>query len=157
MSSPTCTHSFPDPFPQPISQIGDCRDCGISYEEAKDAARRHVVDRLNHLHAISDLDWGLIANLTGVSLNAVHYALIGRGFPFPPRAAERLEALITVVESSPATTPEGRHDWMFQTIEGGQTRIQWFAALGRRNRIPLQGSGYTPAQLLGAQTDGDQP
>lgn len=32
-----CTHSFPDPFPQPISQIGDCRGCGISYQEAREA------------------------------------------------------------------------------------------------------------------------
>ena len=30
-----CTHSFPDPHPQPIEQIGPCRDCGISYQEAK--------------------------------------------------------------------------------------------------------------------------
>ena len=33
-----CTHSFPDPYPQPMSQPGDCRNCGISYHEAKDAA-----------------------------------------------------------------------------------------------------------------------
>lgn len=33
----TCTHSFPDPFPQPIDQIGDCRNCGITYQEAKAA------------------------------------------------------------------------------------------------------------------------
>ena len=112
-------------------------------------------DRLNHLHTISGLDWGLIANLTGVSLMAVHYALQRPGFDFPARALERVEALITVVESSPETTPEGRHDWMFQTIDGGQTRIQWFAALSRRDRVPLQGSGYTPAQLLGAVTDGE--
>lgn len=31
----TCTHSFPDPFPQPMTQPGDCRNCGISYQEAK--------------------------------------------------------------------------------------------------------------------------
>ena len=117
-----------------------------------------VADRLNHLHAISNLDWGLIANLTGVSLMAIHHALQRPTFAFPPRGAERVEALITVVESSPATTPEDRHDWMFETIDGGQTRIQWFAALSRRNRVPLQGSGYTPAQLLGAVTDGgEQP
>ncbi len=117
-----------------------------------------IADRLNHLHTISNLDWGLIANLTGVSLMAIRHALQRPTFAFPPRGAERVEALITVVESSPATTPEGRHDWMFETINGGQTRIQWFAALSRRNRVPLQGSGYTPAQLLGAVTDrGEQP
>lgn len=33
-----CEHSFPDPFPQPMTQIGDCRDCGISYQEARQAA-----------------------------------------------------------------------------------------------------------------------
>lgn len=32
-----CTHSFPDPFPQPIEQIGNCRGCGISYQEARQA------------------------------------------------------------------------------------------------------------------------
>ena len=32
-----CTHSFPDPFPQPMTQLGDCRGCGISYQEAKAA------------------------------------------------------------------------------------------------------------------------
>lgn len=38
MSTPAaCTHSFPDPFPQPIEQIGNCRDCGISYQEARQA------------------------------------------------------------------------------------------------------------------------
>lgn len=113
-----------------------------------------VRDRLNHLHAISNLDWGLVANLTGVSLMAVHYALERPAFAFPARAAERVDALITIVESSPATTTEGRHDWMFETIDGGLTRIQWFAAMSRKNRVPLQGSGYTPAQLLGAVTDG---
>lgn len=29
-----CTHSFPDPYPQPIDQPGDCRTCGITYQEA---------------------------------------------------------------------------------------------------------------------------
>lgn len=38
MTTDRCTHSFPDPYPQPTSQIGDCRDCGISYQAAKDAA-----------------------------------------------------------------------------------------------------------------------
>lgn len=33
-----CTHSFPDPYPQPIDQPGDCRGCGITYQAAKDAA-----------------------------------------------------------------------------------------------------------------------
>lgn len=108
-----------------------------------------IADRLHHLHALANLDWGLIANLTGVSLMTVHYGLTRPGFRYPPRAAERLEALITVVESSPAITPEGRHDWMREPIVDGRTRIQWFAALSRRNRVPLQGSGYTPAQLLG--------
>lgn len=32
-----CNHSFPDPFPQPIEQIGNCRGCGISYQEARAA------------------------------------------------------------------------------------------------------------------------
>lgn len=40
MTPDRCTHSFPDPYPQPISQIGDCRDCGITYQEAKEAAAR---------------------------------------------------------------------------------------------------------------------
>jgi len=114
-----------------------------------DAEKPTTADRLNHLHTIADLDWGLIANLTGVSLMTVHYGLTRPAFRYPPRAAERLEALITLVESSPATTPEGRHQWMRQPIGDGRTRIQWFAALSRRNRVPLQGSGYTPAQLLG--------
>lgn len=115
-------------------------------------------DDLRHLHAISSFDWGLIANLTDVSLNTVHRALNVPSFRFPPRAVELLEALITLVESSPATTPEGRREWMYQSIVGGdgRTRIEWFAALSRRNRIPLQGPGYTPAQLLGA-TEGGQP
>ena len=107
MTANRCNHSFPDPHPQPISQIGNCRTCGISYQEAREEQRAAVADRLNPLPAIGTLDWGLLANLTGVSLMAVHYALMGRGFPFPPRAAERLEALITVVESSPAATPAG--------------------------------------------------
>lgn len=114
-----------------------------------------TADRLRHLHTISGFDWGLIANLTQVSLNAVHRCLTLPAGRFPARAAERLEALITLVESAPATTPEGRNAWMRESIVDGRTRIQWFAALSRRNRIPLQGSGYTPAQLLGA-TDGGQ-
>jgi hypothetical protein len=104
--------------------------------------------RLEHLHALSGLDWGLVANLTGVSLNAIYFARAGKRLH--PRAVERLEALLAVIESSPAATAAGRHEWMFQIIEGGRTRIQWFAAMGRRDRVPLQGSGYTPAQLLGA-------
>ncbi|MFJ5151406.1 hypothetical protein ACIQCF_07420 [Streptomyces sp. NPDC088353] len=112
--------------------------------------------RLEHLHHISNLDWGLIANLTDVSLNAIYFARAGKRLH--PRAVELLEALITLVESSPATTPDDRHDWMFEVIEGGRSRIQWFAAMSRRNRVPLQGSGYTPAQLLGAVADGgEQP
>ena len=35
-----CEHSFPDPFPQPMTQSGNCRDCGISYQAAK---RQHAV------------------------------------------------------------------------------------------------------------------
>ncbi|MDX5569526.1 hypothetical protein PYK79_48405 [Streptomyces sp. ID05-04B] len=116
-----------------------------------------IAGRLNHLHTLANLDWGLIANLTTDSLMTVHYGLTRPTFRYPPRAAQLLEALITLVESSPATTPEGRHDWMRQPIADGRTRIQWFAALSRRNRVPLQGSGYTPAQLLGAQTEDGQP
>jgi predicted metal-dependent enzyme (double-stranded beta helix superfamily) len=111
-----------------------------------------VAERLEHLHAISNLDWGLIANLTGVSLNAIYFARAGKRMH--PRAVERLDALICLVKSSPATTPEERHEWMFQVIDGGNTRVQWFSILGRSNRVPLQGSGYSPAQLLGAQIDG---
>ena len=113
-----------------------------------------TVDRLEHLHALCGMDWGLVANLTGVSLNAIYFARAGKRLH--PRAVERLEALITVVESAPAATPEDRHEWMFEVIDGDLTRIQWFAALGRRNRVPLQGSGYTPAQLLGGQRE-EQP
>ena len=36
-----CQHSFPDPYPQPMSHIGDCRTCGISYQDAK---RQHQTD-----------------------------------------------------------------------------------------------------------------
>ena len=114
-----------------------------------------AADRLNHLHAISEFDWGLIANLTRVSLMTVHRGLTQPGFRYP--AAELLEALITLVESSPATTPEGRNAWMRESIVDGRTRIQWFADLSRRNHIPLQGPGYTPAQLLGAVTDDGNP
>ena len=117
-----------------------------------------TAERLNHLHTLADFDWGLIANLTDVSLMTVHYALTRPAFRYPPRAADLLKALITLVESSPATTPEDRHAWMRQPIGDGRTRIQWFAALSRRGRIPLQGAGYAPAQLLGAQTeDGEHP
>ncbi|WP_406224993.1 hypothetical protein [Streptomyces anulatus] len=111
-----------------------------------------TAERLEHLKALCGLDWGLVANLTGVSLNAVYFARAGKRMN--PRAAERLDALIKLVESSPATTPEGRREWMFEVIDGGESRIQWFAKLGRRNRVPLQGAGYTPAQLLGATQDG---
>lgn len=107
-----------------------------------------TADRLHHCHDHCGIDWGLIANLTHTSLNTVHRAATGH--PFPPRSTELLEALITVAESSPATTPEGRRDWMFEPIEGGSNRYTWFANLSRRNRVPLQGSGYTPAQLLGS-------
>lgn len=34
-TTPDCTHSFPDPYPQPMTQPGDCRNCGISYQEAR--------------------------------------------------------------------------------------------------------------------------
>ena len=37
-SAEQCTHSFPDPYPQPMTQLGDCRYCGITYQEAKSAA-----------------------------------------------------------------------------------------------------------------------
>lgn len=30
-----CHHSFPDPYPQPIDQPGNCRHCGTTYQEAK--------------------------------------------------------------------------------------------------------------------------
>ena len=30
-----CQHSFPDPYPAPIGQPGDCRHCGTSYQAAK--------------------------------------------------------------------------------------------------------------------------
>jgi hypothetical protein len=119
----------------------------VSASEGSDA----VAARLEHLHALCGLDWGLVANLTGVSLNAIFFARAGKRMH--PRAVERLEALIAVVESSPAATAAERHDWMFQIIDGGRTRIQWFAALGRCNRVPLQGPGYTPAQLLGGNGD----
>ncbi|GGW98948.1 hypothetical protein [Streptomyces chartreusis] len=38
MTTPACTHSFPDPYPQPVDQIGNCRNCGTSYRDAKAAA-----------------------------------------------------------------------------------------------------------------------
>lgn len=43
-TAPGCTHSFPDPYPQPIDQPGDCRGCGITYQEAKDAAMTNPAD-----------------------------------------------------------------------------------------------------------------
>ena len=30
-----CAHSFPDPYPHPMDQLGDCRHCGVSYAEAR--------------------------------------------------------------------------------------------------------------------------
>lgn len=30
-----CAHSFPDPYPQPLDQIGNCRHCGTTYQDAK--------------------------------------------------------------------------------------------------------------------------
>lgn len=33
----TCRHSFPDPHPAPLTQIGDCRHCGTSYQDARAA------------------------------------------------------------------------------------------------------------------------
>lgn len=30
-----CEHSFPDPYPAPIDQPGDCRHCDTSYQTAK--------------------------------------------------------------------------------------------------------------------------
>jgi len=30
-----CQHSFPDSYPAPLDHIGDCRNCGISYQAAK--------------------------------------------------------------------------------------------------------------------------
>lgn len=36
MTDPThCHHSFPDPYPQPLTQIGNCRHCGTTYQKAK--------------------------------------------------------------------------------------------------------------------------
>lgn len=32
---PPCDHSFPDPYPHPMDQLGDCRHCGVSYAEAR--------------------------------------------------------------------------------------------------------------------------
>jgi hypothetical protein len=29
-----CDHAFPDPYPKPLTQIGPCRNCGTSYQEA---------------------------------------------------------------------------------------------------------------------------
>lgn len=46
MTTDRCTHSFPDPYPQPLSQIGDCRHCGITYQEAK-AAMTTPADELH--------------------------------------------------------------------------------------------------------------
>lgn len=34
-ASEPCNHSFPDPHPHPMDQIGDCRHCGVSYAEAR--------------------------------------------------------------------------------------------------------------------------
>lgn len=45
-TTPDCLHSFPDPYPQPIDQPGDCRTCGISYQEAKDAAMTNPSEEL---------------------------------------------------------------------------------------------------------------
>ena len=32
---PPCDHSFPDPYPHPMDQVGDCRHCGTSYTDAR--------------------------------------------------------------------------------------------------------------------------
>ncbi|MFF0736846.1 hypothetical protein ACFYVK_35195 [Streptomyces chartreusis] len=30
-----CAHSFPDPYPAPLDQPGDCRHCDTSYQTAR--------------------------------------------------------------------------------------------------------------------------
>jgi len=30
-----CQHSFPEPYPHPMDQVGDCRHCEVSYTDAR--------------------------------------------------------------------------------------------------------------------------
>lgn len=35
-----CTHSFPDPYPQPPDPPGPCRHCGTTYQQARQETQR---------------------------------------------------------------------------------------------------------------------
>lgn len=54
MTNPaTCHHSFPDPHPAPLTQLGACRICGITYQDAKRQADR-TSQRIPLDHLTSD-------------------------------------------------------------------------------------------------------
>ncbi|GAA3590768.1 hypothetical protein [Streptomyces osmaniensis] len=39
-TAPSCNHSFPDPFPDSLNHIGNCRRCDISYQDARRQAEQ---------------------------------------------------------------------------------------------------------------------
>lgn len=84
-----CTHSFPDPYPQPIDQPGNCRDCDISYQEAKDAAMSTAADELR-------------AAATLVRSVAEANKAISENRPLPPEMQGRTRADVTRADMHPA-------------------------------------------------------
>lgn len=48
MTATRCTHSFPDPYPQPITQHVACRHCGTTYQQAKTEAELCGVPHHQH-------------------------------------------------------------------------------------------------------------
>jgi hypothetical protein len=44
-----CHHSFPDPYPAPLTHIGNCRHCDTTYQEARDAMNPPTIAQLRNL------------------------------------------------------------------------------------------------------------
>jgi len=110
-----------------------------------------TADVLSGLHERSGLTWDQIGRLLGVGRRAVHMWAAGKRMN--AYNSELLADLARLVDSAAGGTPDERRAWLFTATADGTTPVERFLSQHRRSGQPLQGSGYTPAQLLGINTE----
>lgn len=101
------------------------------------------------IHDESGLTWEQLSKALNVSRRSVH--LWASGGRINARHSEMITRLAQLVRSAPVREPTLVRTWLHASEPGALSPMEEFRAQFRKTGTPLQGTGYTSSELLGAE------
>ncbi|WP_327719387.1 hypothetical protein OG381_31315 [Streptomyces sp. NBC_00490] len=103
------------------------------------------------IHDESGLTWEQLSRVLGVSRRSVH--LWASGGRVNARHGEMLVRLAEIIKAAPVVDPSRVRAWLFASRPGEGSPLEIFQEQYRKRGAPVQGVGYTPAQLLSNEAE----